>query len=206
MASTTQTRSDRATTTSPAPFAFAEMAIRSAIQMYALQMNTLRALSETQARAASAWGIPGVGAWFLNGSEEAVGRATLDTAEQVVSTFRRTAESVTQLQDHVRELLAAQSGAANQQWQKLIERMGVQVAQSLESVRVLVEDQSKRVVEETEARVEAIAVAMQEEDAALRAAAGADATAGDDGTSKAAARGHVQEANGARQRHSQREH
>jgi len=107
----------------------------------------VRALSETQARAANAWGLPGAGAWFLNGSEEAVGRATLDTAEQVISTFRRTAESVTQLQDHVRELLTAQSGAANQQWQKLIERMGVQVAQSLESVRSLVEEQSKRVVE-----------------------------------------------------------
>jgi len=206
MASTTQTRGDRATTTPPAPFAFAEMAIRSATQMYALQMSTLRALSETQARAANAWGLPGAGAWFLNGSEEAVGRATLDTAEQVISTFRRTAESVTQLQDHVRELLTAQSGAANQQWQKLIERMGVQVAQSLESVRSLVEEQSKRVVEETEARVEAIAVAMQEEDAALRSGAREEAAAADEGTAKGATRGHLQEANGARPRASQRDH
>ncbi|HUP05833.1 MAG TPA: hypothetical protein VMU47_01700 [Caldimonas sp.] len=199
MASTTQTRDERAT--SPAPFAFAEMAIRGATQMFALQMSTLRALSETQARAASAWGLPAVGAWFLNGSEEGVGRATLDTADQVISTFRRTAESVTELQDHVRELLTAQSGAANQQWQKLIERMGVQMAQSLEGVRALVEEQSKRVVQETEARVEAIAVAMQQDDAGE----GGEAAASDESASRAS-RAPVHHANGAKSRAAQREH
>jgi len=182
MASTTQTRTNGATTIRPAPFAFAELAIRGATQMYAWQMSTLRALSETQARAATAWGLPAVGDWFLNGSEEGVGRATLDTAEQVLSNFRRVADSVTELQDHVRELLTAQSGAANQQWQKLIGRSGQQMVQSLESVRALVEEQSRRVVEETEARVEAIAVAMQEDEAASAAtrtpSAGADDEAG----------------------------
>jgi len=199
-----QTRASRATTPQPAPFAFAEMALRSATQLYALQMSTLRAFSETQARAASAWGLPGVGDWFLNGSEEGVGRATLDTAEQVISTFRRTAESMTQLQGHVREFLMAQSGAANQQWQRLIERTGRQMAQSLESVRALVEEQSRRVLEETEARVEAIAVAMQEDDAALRGA-GAEATGSDEDGQKGT-RGHLQETNGARSRPSQRQH
>ena len=202
MASTTQTRDERATATSPAPFAFAEMAIRGATQMFALQMSTLRALADTQARAASAWGLPAVAPWFLNGSEEGVGRATLDTAEQVISTFRRTAESVTELQDHVRELLTAQSGAANQQWQKLIERMGVQMAQSLEGVRSLVEEQSKRVVQETEARVEAIAVAMQQDDGAESS----ESASTTEESGSRAPRAPLHHANGAKSRPSQREH
>jgi len=204
MATHTQTRASRATTPQPAPFAFAEMAVRGATQMYALQLGALRAFSETQARAASAWGLPAIGAWFLNGSEQGVGQATIDTAEQVISTFRRMADSVTQLQGNVSELLTAQHGAANQQWQRLIERMGVQVAQSLDGVTALVEEQSRRVAEETEARVEAIAVAMQEE-AASADAARPEAAAGDDEAGKGA-RGHVQEANGARARPSQRQH
>src|SRR4029453_11642679 len=200
MASNLQTRSQRAApTNSPTTFAFADMAMRSATQMLALQMNTMRALSETQARAAAAWGVPSVGDWFFNGSEQSVGQAALDMAEQVISTFRRTAESVTQLQGHMRELMAAQSGAANQQWQKLIERMGVQAAQSLDSVRAIVEEQSRRIVEETEARVEAIAVAMQEDTpGTLTQGAGSD----DDQARSARA----QEANGARSRAASRPH
>jgi len=197
----TTTRANRpVASNSPNPFAFAEMAMRSATQVLALQMNTLRALSETQARAAAAWGLPSYADWFVNGSEQGVGQATIDTAEQFMSTFRRTAEAVTQLQDHVRELIATQSGAANQQWQKLIERLGVQAAQSLDSVRAIVEEQSRRVVEETEARVEAIAVAMQEEvPAASPEATGADEAKG--------ARAHpLQEANGARSRSASRQH
>ena len=200
MATTLQTRSQRAgPATSPSPFAFAEMAMRSATQMLALQMNTLRALSETQARAAAAWGMPSVGDWMLNGSEQGVGQAAIDMAEQVISTFRRTAESVTQLQGHVRELLATQSGAANQQWQKLIERMGVQAAQSLDSVRAIVEEQSRRIVEETEARVEAIAVAMQE------AAPGelGQGMPGDDDVARGA---RANETNGTRSRAASRQH
>lgn len=195
MASNVQTRPQTATAkNSPASFAFAEMAMRSATQMMALQMNTLRALAETQSRAAAAWGLPALGGWVFNGSEQSVGDVTLDTAEQIISTFRRTAESVTQLQDHMRELLAAQSGAANQQWQKLIERMGVQAAQSLDSVRAIVEEQSRRIAEETEARVEAIAVAMQEDvSTALGEGAGAVDEAG--GT-----RLHGQETNGSKAR------
>ena len=179
----------------PSSFAFAEMAMRTATQMMAVQVNTFRALAETQARAAAAWGLPSAGDWLFNGSEQSVGQATLDTADQVISTFRRTAESVSQLQGHVRQLLAAQSGAANQQWQKLVERMGVQAAQSLDSVRAIVEEQSRRIVEETEARVEAIAVAMQE-DVSASADAGVDA---DDDEVKGT-RPHGQEANGSRSR------
>jgi hypothetical protein len=203
MASNTQTRASRATTSQPMPFAFAEMAMRSAAEMYALQMSTVRAFAETQARAASAWGLPNVSAWFLNGSEESVGQATLESAGQIMSTLRRTAESVAQLQSNVRELLTAQSGAANQELQKFVERMGLQVAESFDNVRTLVDEQSRRVMNETDARVEAIAVAMQQEEEPFRG--GSQETAGEEAAATGA-RGHPREVNGARGKPSQRQH
>ena len=143
------------------------MAIRGASQMYGLQMSAIRAMSETHARTAAAFGFPDWTEWFRNGSEEGIREAVNGTAEQVLSTSRRTAEAVSRLGENVNELLRVQTGAATQQWQKVIEQFGTQAAESLERFREVTESQSQRLMQETEARVEAIATAMQEEGAAL---------------------------------------
>ena len=54
---------------------------------------------------------------------------------------------------------------ATQQWQKVIEQFGAQTTESLERFREITERQSERLMQETEARVEAIATVMQEEGA-----------------------------------------
>ena len=159
MALNTPTRTARTLATPPLSFSFAEMAIRGANQLYELQMNTMRALSESQAQTANVFGLPNWSEWFQNGSEESLRQTLREATEQVIETSRRTAEAVSQLQGQMRELMTAQSGAATQQWQKVVEQLGTQVAQSLEGVRSIAEEQSRRVVEETEARVEAIAAA-----------------------------------------------
>ena len=144
-------------------FALAEMAVRSAAQMYALQMSALRTLSETHARTAAAFGLPDWTEWLTNGNEEALRQAAVSTTEQVLETSRRTSEAMARLSGNLRELVRAQTGAASQQWQKVIEQFGAQTAESLERFREVTEGQSQRLLDETEARVEAIAAAMQQE-------------------------------------------
>jgi len=204
MALNASSRAAKAPVNPPLSFAFAEMAIRGATQLYDLQMNTLRALSETHAQTATAFGIPNWAEWFRNGSEESLRQAVRDAAEQVLANSRRTAEAVSQLQGQFRELMTAQGGAATQQWQKVVEQLGTQMAQSLEGVRSIAEEQSRRVVEETEARVEAIAMAMQE-DASAASANGSEAGARDDDRSKGPGTA-MQHANGARPRAASRQH
>src|SRR5690349_4273892 len=130
---TPQTAGDAGTaaTTPRIPFALAEMTIRGATQLYELQMNALRAFTETHARTATAFGLPSWTDWFQNGSEEALRQAVRDAAEQVLDTSRGTADALGQLQAQLRELFNAQSGAAGQQWQKFVEQLGLQVTQSL---------------------------------------------------------------------------
>ena len=202
MTPNTPTRTAKAITTPPLSFSFAEMAIRGANQFYKLQMNTMRALSETNARTASAFGIPNWSEWFQNGSEESLRQAIRDASEQVIATSRRTAEAVSQLQGQMHELMTAQSGAVTQQWQKVIEQVGTQMAQSLEGVRSIAEEQSRRVVEETEARVEAIAAAMQED----AAAAQSSETGGRDEDRAKAGSSAMQHANNGKPRAASRQH
>lgn len=195
-------RAVKGTANPPISFALAEMALRNAAQLYDLQMNALRAWSETQARATGSLGIPSWFDWFRNGSEEGLRQAMRDAADQVLETSRRTAEAVVQLQGQLRELMTAQGGAATQQWQKVIEQFGSQVTQSLEGVRQIAEEQSQRVVEETEARVEAIAMAMQEG----TAGAAAPEDAGRDADRARAGGAAMQHANGSRSRAASRQH
>jgi hypothetical protein len=166
MASTTREYPNRSSV-QPA-LAFAEMAVRGATQLYGLQMTAIRALSETHARTAAAFGLPDWTDWLRNGTEESLRQAAVSTTEQVLETSRRTGEAITRLGGNFNELIRAQSGAAAQQWQKVIEQIGAQATESLERFREVTEGQSQRLMEETEARVEAIATAMQEGSAALQ--------------------------------------
>jgi hypothetical protein len=204
---TSQTAGDSGTTATrpPIPFAIAEMTVRSATQLYDLQMNTLRGLAETHARTATAFGIPSWTDWFQNGSEEALRQAVRDAAEQVLQTSRGTAEAIAQLQGQFRELINAQSGAASQQWQTFIGQLGGQMTQSLEAVRSMAEAQARRVGEETEARVEAIANAMQQGVAGTLAASGITDAAGADDEQRPKG-GQAPQINGARQRAASRPH
>jgi len=100
-------------------FALTELAVRGATQLYGLQMSALRALSETHARTAAAFGFPDWTEWLRNGSEENLRLAAISTTQQVMETSRRTGEAVTRLGENLRELLQAQTGAGAQQWRKV---------------------------------------------------------------------------------------
>jgi hypothetical protein len=181
-------------------FALAEMAVRGATQMVGLQMSAIRALSETHARTAAAFGLPDWTGWLRNGSEESLRQAALSTTEQVLETSRRTGEAITRLGGNFSELVSAQTGAAAQQWQKVIEQLGAQATESLDRFREVTEVQSQRLLEETEARVEAIATAMQESGAALQQ----DMMGAEDDLTKT--RGAAQHHNGAKGRSASRQH
>ena len=103
MASNTREQSPRGSI-QPA-IALAEMAVRSASQMYDLQMSAIRALSETHVRTATAFGLPDWTAWFASGSEEGLRQAAIGTTEQVLSTSRRTSEAISRLGENLNELL-----------------------------------------------------------------------------------------------------
>src|SRR6476619_5047252 len=79
MAATTREQPGRGSN-QPA-FALAEMAVRGATQMVGLQMSAIRALSETHARTAAAFGLPDWTGWLRNGSEESLRQAALSTTE-----------------------------------------------------------------------------------------------------------------------------
>jgi len=166
MASTTREQAGRGPV-QPA-FALTEMTVQGATRLYDLQMSALRALSETHARTAAAFGFPDWTEWLRNGSEESLRQATISSTQQVMETSRRAGEAMTSLGSNLRELLQAQTGAAAQQWQKVIEQFGAQTTESLERFREVTEGQSQRLMEETEARVEAIAAAMQDVGGAMQ--------------------------------------
>jgi len=176
------------------------MAVRGATQMVGLQMSAIRALSETHARTAAAFGLPDWTGWLRNGSEERLRQAALSTTEQVIETSRRTGEAITRLSGNFSELVSAQTGAAAQQWQRVIEQRGAQATDSLDRFREVTEVQSQRLIEETEARVEAIATAMQESGAALQQ----DMMGAEDDLTKT--RGATQHHNGAKGRSAGRQH
>jgi|KBSMisStaDraftv2_1062788.scaffolds.fasta_scaffold49831_3 hypothetical protein len=177
-------------------FALTELAVRGATQLYGLQMSALRALSETHARTAAAFGFPDWTEWLRNGSEENLRLAAISTTQQVMETSRRTGEAVTRLGENLRELLQAQTGAGAQQWQKVIEQFGTQTTESLERFREVAEGQSQRLIQETEARVEAIAAAMQDVGGAIQQ---------DDGVGEDPTKRGIQ-SNGAKPRSATRQH
>jgi len=177
-------------------FALTELAVRGATQLYGLQMSALRALSETHARTAAAFGFPDWTEWLRNGSEENLRLAAISTTQQVMETSRRTGEAVTRLGENLRELLQAQTGAGAQQWQKVIEQFGTQTTESLEWFREVAEGQSQRLIQETEARVEAIAAAMQDVGGAIQQ---------DDGVGEDPTKRGIQ-SNGAKPRSATRQH
>src|SRR5215213_7092948 len=105
MASTTREQPGKAPT-QPA-IALAEMAVRGVTQIYGLQMSAIRALTETHARSAAAFGFPDWTEWLRNGSEESLRQAAVSTAEQVIATARRTNEAITRLGGNFNELFKA---------------------------------------------------------------------------------------------------
>src|SRR5215218_7984623 len=105
MASTTREQANRGPV-QPA-FALTELAVRGATQFYGLQMSALRALSETHARTAAAFGFPDWTEWLRNGSEESLRQAAVSTTEQVIATARRTSEAISRLGGNFNELFKA---------------------------------------------------------------------------------------------------
>lgn len=112
------------------PVHLTAMALRSAGQLYDLNMSATRVLLQTQARAAAAFGLPDWSPLFES-ADERVRHVFSTGAEQVLNTARRTNEAVNELQRQVGRVIETQTTQAAESWQRGLEELGSQASEGL---------------------------------------------------------------------------
>ena len=125
------------------PVHLTAMAQRSAGQLSDLNVSAARLLLQTQARAASAFGLPDWSPLF-DSADERVRHAFSAGAEQVLDTAQRTNEVVSELHRQVGRVIETQASQAAQSWQRGLEELGSHTSESLnqlcETARKTAED------------------------------------------------------------------
>jgi ElaB/YqjD/DUF883 family membrane-anchored ribosome-binding protein len=112
------------------PVHLTAIALRSAGQLYDMNVSATRLLLQTQARAAAAFGLPDWSPLFDN-ADERVRHVFSTGAEQVLNTAQRTNEAVSELQRHVGRVIETQASQAAESWQRGLEELGNRANDSL---------------------------------------------------------------------------
>ena len=126
----TRKRSENEGTPSSAEFfgSVAEISLRGAAQMVDMQYTALRALWETRARTAAAFGYPDYAGAFAGNDEDRVRQVLQATTEQLVDASQQMTEATLQIQAHVRRIFESQAEAVAENWRQTVEQLS-QVAE-----------------------------------------------------------------------------
>jgi hypothetical protein len=106
------------------------LAVRSLGQLYDMNLAAARVLMQTQARAASAMGLPDWSGWFES-VDEGARRVFSTGAEQLVSATQRATEAATELQREVGRVVDSQSATVAQTLQHGLQELGSQASEGL---------------------------------------------------------------------------
>lgn len=112
------------------PAHLATLALRSLGQVYDMNMSAARVLMQTQARAASALGLPDWSGWF-EAADDRARRVFSTGAEQLVSTAQRATEAATELQREVSRVVDIQTSTVAQTLQYGLHELGSQTSEGL---------------------------------------------------------------------------
>lgn len=112
------------------PAHLATLAMRSLGQVYDMNMSAARVVMQTQARAASALGLPDWSGWF-EAADDRARRVFSTGAEQLVSTAQRASEAATELQREVSRVVDIQTSTVAQTLQYGLHELGSQTSEGL---------------------------------------------------------------------------
>jgi ElaB/YqjD/DUF883 family membrane-anchored ribosome-binding protein len=132
------------------PVNLTTLAVRSLGQLYDMNLAAARVVMQTQARAASAMGLPDWSGWFESMDERA--RRVFSTgAEQLVNATQRATEAATELQREVGRVVDSQTATVAQTLQHGLQELGSQanegLTQLVETAREQAEEAQRTVAE-----------------------------------------------------------
>ena len=109
------------------------LALRSWGQLYDMNVSAARVLLQTQARAASAIGLPDWSGWF-DSADQRARHVFAAGAEQLVNTAQRASEAATELQREVGRVVETQTATVAQTLQHGLEELGTQASEGLDQL------------------------------------------------------------------------
>jgi ElaB/YqjD/DUF883 family membrane-anchored ribosome-binding protein len=112
------------------PGNIAAIALRSASQVYDINLSATRVLWQTQARAAAAFGLPDWSPLF-DGASDRAREVFANSAEQVIQTAQKAGEAAVELQRQVGRVIETQAAQAAESWQRGLEELGNQASEGL---------------------------------------------------------------------------
>lgn len=112
------------------PVHLTALALRSLSQVYDMNLSAARVLLQTQARAASAVGLPDWSGWFQSADERAR-RVFSAGAEQILNTAQRASEAASELQREVGRVVDTQTATVAQTLQQGLQELGTQTSEGL---------------------------------------------------------------------------
>jgi len=160
----TRKRSESEATPSSAEFfgSLAEIGLRGAAQVVDMQYTALRALWETRARTAAAFGYPDYAGAFAGNDEDRVREVLQATTEQLVDASQQMSEATAQIQAHVRRIFESQAEAVAENWHQTIEQFGARAAESSQQLCAGALEQAERFGSLARVRVEETQAALQQ--------------------------------------------
>jgi hypothetical protein len=178
----------------------AEMSLRGAAQVVDMQYTALRALWETRARAAAAFGYPDYAAAFAGNGEDRVRQVLQTTTEQLIDASQQMSEATAKIQAQARRIFESQAEAAAENWQQTVEQFGARTAESMQQLCAASLQQAEQFGRLAQVRVEETQAALQQAGEQLSQVAEESARRGAEALARVSdsSRGHI---NGG-QRHS----
>src|SRR4051794_3305976 len=140
----------------------AEMSLRGAAQVVDMQYTALRALWETRARTAAAFGYPDYAAAFAGNGEDRVRQVLQTTTEQLVDASQQMSEATAKIQAQARRIFESQAQAAAEHWQQTIEQFGARTAESMQQLCAAALQQAEQFGRLAQVRVEETQAALQQ--------------------------------------------
>jgi ElaB/YqjD/DUF883 family membrane-anchored ribosome-binding protein len=141
----------------PHPVHLTAIALRSAGQLYDLNVSAARVWMQTQARAAAVFGLPDWSPLF-DAADERTRNVFSTGADQLLSTAQRANDVAFELQRQVGRVLETQTAQAAETWQRGLEELGSQATESLTQLA----DAARQSAEEAEREVQAAGQGLRE--------------------------------------------
>lgn len=125
------------------------IAMRGFGQFYDLQAAAARMVLQSQARAATAFGLPDYSHLFQVGDDRTK-RAFSTTTEQLLNTAEQTKETIQEVQREVGRLMEFQAVSATENWQQALQELGSQAEENLNQLREFARQQTEQVMQASE--------------------------------------------------------
>ncbi|MGE5386507.1 MAG: hypothetical protein ACM3SV_11550 [Betaproteobacteria bacterium] len=143
------------------------IAMRGFGQFYDLQAAAARMVFQSQARAASAFGLPDYSHLFQFTDERAK-RAFSSTTEQLLNTAEQTKGTFQDVQREVGKLMEVQAVSVAENWQQSLQELSAQAEEHMNQLKELARQQAEQAKQATESLSEAARESFREGSQQLR--------------------------------------